>query len=62
EDFASISEHLTPDVREVLTTLGSIDSCSSKGGIARSAVDQQLTNAKAEVARLREFADSPRSV
>src|SRR5699024_10971261 len=25
EDFAGISEHLTPDVREVLTTLGSID-------------------------------------
>ena len=62
EEFAGISEHLTPDVREVLTTLGSIDSRNSKGGTARSAVDQQLANAKAEVAKLREFADSARSV
>jgi argininosuccinate lyase len=62
EDFAGISEHLTPAVREVLTTLGSIDSRNAKGGTARSAVTQQLSNAKAEVARLREFAGSARSV
>ena len=62
EDFAGISEHLTPAVREVLTTLGSIDSRNAKGGTARSAVDQQIANAKAEVARLREFAGSARSV
>ena len=62
EDFAGISEHLTPEVREVLTTLGSIDSRNAKGGTARSAVDQQIANAKAEVDRLREFAGSARSV
>ncbi|WP_167197081.1 argininosuccinate lyase [Brevibacterium pigmentatum] len=62
EDFAGISPHLTPAVREVLTTLGSIDSRNAKGGTARSAVDQQIANAKAEVTRLREFAGSARSV
>src|SRR5699024_9399698 len=62
EDFAGISAHLTPEVREVLTTLGSIDSRNAKGGTARAAVDQQIANAKAEVDRLREFAGSARSV
>src|SRR5690625_1827822 len=62
EDFAGISSHLTPAVREVLTTLGSIGSRNAKGGTARSAVDQQIANAKAEVARLRGFAGSARSV
>ncbi|RAF68020.1 argininosuccinate lyase, partial [Burkholderia multivorans] len=62
EDYAGISEHLTPEVREVLTTLGSIDSRDAKGGTARSAVAVQLENARAEVAGLRSFAESPRSV
>ena len=48
EDFSGISPHLTPAVREVLTTLGSIDSRNAKGGTARSAVEQQIANAKAE--------------
>ncbi|MEV0983609.1 argininosuccinate lyase [Brevibacterium sp. NPDC049920] len=58
EDYAGISEHLTPAMREVLTTHGSIDSRSSKGGTARSAVAEQLERAQAESARLRAFADS----
>ena len=58
EDYAGISEHFTPAVREVLTTRGSIDSRSAKGGTARSAVAAQLENARAEAARLREFAAS----
>ena len=62
DDFAGISSHLTPAVREVLTTLGSIDSRNAKGGTARSAVEAQIANAKAEVTRLREFAGSARSV
>ena len=62
EDYAGISEHLTPEVREVLTTLGSSDSRDAKGGPARSAGAVQVENARAEVARLREFAESPRSV
>ena len=55
DDYASISEHYTPDVRSVLTTLGSINSRNAKGGTAQSAVEQQLSNASAELARLREF-------
>ncbi len=58
EDYAGISEHLTPAMREVLTTHGSIDSRNAKGGTARSAVAEQLERARAESARLRAFADS----
>nr|WP_272902151.1 argininosuccinate lyase [Brevibacterium daeguense] len=58
EDYAGISEHLTPQMREVLSTEGSIDSRSSKGGTARSAVAAQLDSARAELSRLREFSDS----
>ena len=55
-DYAGISEHFTPAVREVLTTHGSIDSRSAKGGTARSTVAQQLENARTEAERLRGFA------
>ncbi|WP_420733351.1 argininosuccinate lyase [Brevibacterium luteolum] len=58
EDYAEISAHFTPEMREVLTTLGSIDARSAKGGTARSAVAQQLASAEAELSRLRGFADS----
>ncbi|GAA2004440.1 argininosuccinate lyase [Brevibacterium samyangense] len=58
EDYAGISEHFTPAVREVLTTEGSIDSRNAKGGTARAAVAQQLENARAELTRLRAFATS----
>ncbi|WP_349827704.1 argininosuccinate lyase [Brevibacterium litoralis] len=57
-DYAEISAHFTPEVRSVLTTMGSIDSRDAKGGTARSAVATQLDNARAELARLREFATS----
>lgn len=56
EEFAGVSEFLTPSVREVLTTLGSIDSRSSKGGTGRAAVAQQWENAFAWARSLREFA------
>jgi argininosuccinate lyase len=55
-DYAGISAHLTPEVREVLTTHGSIDSRSAKGGTARAAVAAQLENARAQLSALREFA------
>ncbi|WGW13171.1 argininosuccinate lyase [Saxibacter everestensis] len=42
QDFADISEHLTPGVREVLSTEGSLNSRSAQGGTARSAVEVQL--------------------
>jgi argininosuccinate lyase len=58
EDYAGISEHFTPQMREVLSTEGSIDSRSAKGGTARSAVAAQLAGARAELSRLREFSAS----
>ena len=58
EDYAGISEHFTPQMRSVLTTQGSIDSRNAKGGTANAAVAQQLSAAKSELARLREFANS----
>lgn len=58
EEFASISEHLTGDVREVLTTLGSLNSRSARGGTAPSAVAEQLDALKSQLAPLRDFAAS----
>lgn len=55
-DLASISEHLDEGVREVLSTVGSIDSRNAKGGTGRKAVAQQLENAENQIAKLREFA------
>lgn len=55
-DFAEVSPSLTPEVRSVLSTLGSIDSRSSKGGTGRSAVAAQLENAREYVSELRSFA------
>ena len=43
EDLAAISPHLTPDVREVLTVRGSLDSRSAFGGTAPARVAEQLT-------------------
>jgi argininosuccinate lyase len=42
EDYAGISEHLTPGVREVLTVEGSLNSRDSQGGTAPDAVRRQL--------------------
>jgi argininosuccinate lyase len=40
-DFAAISPHLSPDVREVLTVAGSIASRQARGGTARERVADQ---------------------
>ena len=40
--FAQISEHLTPGVREVLSVEGSVASRNSRGGTARERVAEQL--------------------
>jgi len=42
EDFASISEHLSPEVRDVLSVSGSIDSRDGRGGTATVRVREQL--------------------
>lgn len=53
-DLAGIDERLTPEVREVLTVAGSIDSRDGVGGTATARVAEQLEAARAELARHRE--------
>ncbi|WP_144938166.1 argininosuccinate lyase [Rothia kristinae] len=55
-DFAEISEHLTPRVREVLTVRGSLESRSSQGGTAPSAVAAQLEALREQLQPARDFA------
>ena len=62
EQLAAISEHLTPQVREVLSVPGSMASRASRGGTAPQQVAQQLENAQTEIARLRQWADNKPSV
>ena len=50
EQFADISEHLTPGVRDVLTVGGSISSRNARGGTARERVAEQLTELRKTVA------------
>ena len=56
EEYAGISAHLTPDVRSVLSTEGSLDSRSSQGGTARTAVEQQLAELKRQLDAVRGYA------
>ena len=51
-DYLSISEHLRPEVREVLTVDGAIGSRSGIGGTAGSAVAQQLEELERRVSLL----------
>ena len=53
-DFAKISEHLTPKVREVLTVAGSLASRVGKGGTAPVRVAEQLERLRAAIAEHRE--------
>ena len=53
EQFAAISEHLTPQVREVLTVEGSVASRNSRGGTALDRVTEQLAELRAAVAEHR---------
>ncbi|MDM7990291.1 argininosuccinate lyase [Arthrobacter sp. zg-Y877] len=55
DDYAGISPHLTPDVRSVLSTEGSLDSRSSQGGTARSAVELQLAELTRQVGEVRGY-------
>jgi argininosuccinate lyase len=56
DDYAGISAHLTPEVRTVLSTEGSLNSRSAQGGTAPSAVAAQLDALKAGVAEARAYA------
>jgi argininosuccinate lyase len=56
EDLSAISEHLTPDVRSVLSVRGSLESRNAKGGTAPQRVREQLELVRARVAEGRRFA------
>ena len=58
EELTGISEHLTPAVREVLSTFGSLNSRSSRGGTAPQAVAEQLEELKRQLESIRAFAES----
>jgi argininosuccinate lyase len=49
-DLASISPHLTPDVRDVMSVSGALASRSARGGTAPARVREQLDELIAEVA------------
>ncbi len=55
-DLAAISPHLTPQVREVLTVRGSLESRAARGGTAPARVAEQLAELRAAVAEHRGFA------
>jgi argininosuccinate lyase len=50
EQLTEVSEHLTPDVRSVLTVEGSIGSRSARGGTAPQRVSDQLAELRKAVA------------
>ncbi|RGE23333.1 argininosuccinate lyase [Leucobacter sp. wl10] len=52
-ELASVSEHLTPGVREVLTISGSVNSRTGAGGTARVRVDEQLARLAERIAEFR---------
>ncbi len=53
DDFARISEHLTPEVRSVLSVAGSLASRDAVGGTAPVRVAEQLESARARLASAR---------
>jgi argininosuccinate lyase len=60
DQFAAISEHLTPEVRGVLNVPGALAARDGRGGTAPSAVAVQLTEVKQDLAVQREWADAKR--
>ena len=60
EQFAKISEHLTPEVRTVLNVPGALASRDGRGGTAPSAVAVQLADIKTDVAAQQTWAAAKR--
>jgi len=56
EEYAGISEHLTPQVREVLSTEGSLNARNGQGGTAPSAVAAQLVEFERQLAEIKAWA------
>jgi argininosuccinate lyase len=59
EDFARISEHLTPEVRSVLSVEGSLASRDAVGGTAPARVREQLAAARDRLAAARGWTSAP---
>jgi argininosuccinate lyase len=57
EELRSVSAHLTPDVRDVLSVQGALDARASYGGTAPARVSEQLVAAQRDVAERRSWAD-----
>ena len=55
-EYAQISEHLTPQVREVLSTEGSLNARNGQGGTAPSAVESQLQEFERQLDEVRNWA------
>lgn len=55
EEYLSISEHLTPEVRSVLTIEGSVSSRTGVGGTASTSVEHQLVQLTTRVKSIAEF-------
>ena len=53
EELLTVSEHLTPGVRDVLTIEGSVNSRTGAGGTARVRVDEQLARLAERIAEFR---------
>ncbi|MFV0433122.1 MAG: argininosuccinate lyase [Leucobacter sp.] len=53
EELLTVSEHLTPGVRDVLTIEGSVNSRTGAGGTARVRVDEQLARLTDRIAEFR---------
>ncbi|USQ75018.1 argininosuccinate lyase [Ornithinimicrobium cryptoxanthini] len=63
DDLADISEHLTPQVRTVLTVAGSIASRDARGGTAAPRVSEQRTHLRKQIAVARHWVnDLPKIV
>ena len=62
DEYAAISPALTPQVREVLSTEGSLASRDAQGGTAPTAVAAQIGALEDALAPLRRWADTPGSV
>jgi argininosuccinate lyase len=56
EDLAAVSEHLTPDVRAVLSVPGALASRSAPGGTAPVRVREQLANVLTQIGLDRDWA------
>ena len=53
DEFAAISDQLTPEVRDVLTVAGSVSARNARGGTAPAQVARQLDGVQSTAARLR---------